>query len=54
MNNTITNVNTNPAEAEENAGEVIKITGSVIDGAVANNTYNGNKLVFNDGIGQVI
>ncbi len=54
MNNTIVNVNTNPAEAEENAGQVIKITGSVVDGAIANNTYNGNKLVFNDGIGQVI
>lgn len=54
MNNTITNVNTNPTEAEENVGEVIKITGSVVDGAIANNIYNGNKLVFNDGIGQVI
>lgn len=54
MNNAIVNVNTNPAEAEENAGEVIKITGSVVDGAIANNTYNGNELVFNDGIGQVI
>lgn len=54
MNNTIVNVNTNPAEAEENAGEIIKITGSVVDGAIANNTYNGNELVFNDGIGQVI
>lgn len=37
MNNAITNVNTNPAEAEENAGEIIKITGSVVDGAIANN-----------------
>ena len=54
MNNAIVNVNTNPAEAEENAGEIIKITGSVINGAIANNTYNGNELVFNDGIGQVI
>ena len=54
MNNAITNVNTNPAEAEENADEIIKITGSVIDGAIANNIYNGNELVFNDGIGQVI
>jgi hypothetical protein len=54
MNNTITNVNTNPSEAEENAGEIIKITGSVVDGAIANNIYNGNELVFNAGIGQVI
>jgi hypothetical protein len=54
MNNVITNVNTNPVEAEENAGEIIKITGSVVSGAIANNTYNGNELVFNDGIGQVI
>ena len=54
MNNVVVNVNTNPAEAEENAGEVIKITGSVVDGAIANNTYNGNELVFNKGIGQVI
>jgi hypothetical protein len=54
MNNVITNVNTNPAEAQENAGEIIKITGSVVDGAIANNIYNGNELVFNGGIGQVI
>ena len=54
MNNIIANVNTNPAEAEENAGEIIKITGSVVDGAIANNIYNGNELVFNEGIGQVI
>lgn len=54
MNNTITNVNTNPAEAEENAGEVIKITGAIVDGAIANNTYNSNQLVFDNGIGQVI
>lgn len=54
MNNTIVNVNTNPAEAEENAGQIIKITGAVVDGAMANNIYNGNELVFNDGIGQVM
>jgi hypothetical protein len=54
MNNTITNVNTNPSEAEENAGEIIKITGSVVDGAIANNLYNNNELVFDNGIGQVI
>ena len=54
MNNAIANANTDPAEAEENAGEIIKITGAVIDGAIANNTYNGNELVFNNGIGQVI
>lgn len=54
MNNVITNVNTNPVEAEENAGQIIKITGSVVDGAIANNIYNGNELVFNEGIGQVI
>lgn len=54
MNNAITNVNTNPAEAEENAGEIIKITGSVLDGAIANNIYNGSELVFNNGIGRVI
>jgi hypothetical protein len=54
MNNTITNANTNPAEAEENAGEIIKITGSVVDGAIANNVYNGKELVFNGGIGRVI
>lgn len=54
MNNTMANANTNPAEAEENAGEIIKVTGSVVDGAVANNIYNGNELVFNNGIGQVI
>ena len=44
----------NPAEAEENAGQIIKITGTVVDGAMANNIYNGNELVFNDGIGQVM
>lgn len=54
MNNVITNANTNPAEAEENAGEIIKITGASVDAAIANNTYNGNELVFNNGIGQVI
>ena len=54
MNNIITNVNTNPVEAEENAGEIIKITGSIVDGAITNNIYNGNELVFNAGIGQVI
>lgn len=54
MNNVITNANTNPTEAEENAGQIIKITGIVVDGAIANNTYNGNELVFNNGIGQVI
>jgi len=54
MNNTMVNANTNPAEAEENVGEIIKVTGSVVDGAVANNIYNGNELVFNNGIGQVI
>ena len=54
MNNTISNVNTDPAEAEENNGEIIKITGFVVDGAIANNVYNGNELVFNGGIGRVI
>lgn len=54
MNNTVTNANTNPAEAEANAGEIIKITGSVVDGAMANNTYDGNEIVFNDGIGKII
>lgn len=54
MNNVITNVNTDPAEAEENGVEIIKITGDVNNGAIANNTYNGNELVFNNGIGQVI
>lgn len=54
MNNIITNANTNPVEAEENAGQIIKVTGVVVDGAIANNTYNGNELVFNNGIGQVI
>lgn len=54
MNNDIANVNTNPAESEENAGEIIKITGAVVDGAIANNIYNGNELVFSNGIGQVI
>lgn len=54
MNNVVTNVNTNPAEAKENAGEIIKITGSVVDGAIANNTYDGNELVFDGGIGKVI
>lgn len=53
MNNTIANANTNPTEAKENGGEIIKITGSVVDGAFANNTYNGNELVFDNGIGQV-
>jgi hypothetical protein len=54
MNNVITNANTNPAEAQSNNGEIIKITGSAVNGAIANNTYNGNNLVFNNGIGQVI
>lgn len=54
MNNIMANANTNPAEAEENGSEIIKITGSVVDGAIANNTYNGNELVFNEGIGQVL
>lgn len=54
MNNTITNTNTDPAEAEENAGEIIKITGAVVDGALANNTCDGNKLVFNGGIAKVV
>lgn len=54
MNNVIVNVNTDATEAEENAGEIIKITGSVVNGAIANNIYNGNELVFNDGIGRVI
>ena len=54
MNNIITNVNTNPTESEENGDEVIKITGSIIDGAFANNTYDGNTLVFDSGIGKII
>lgn len=54
MNNVITNANTNPSEAEENGSEIIKITGSVIDGAMANNIYDGNELVFDGGIGKVI
>jgi hypothetical protein len=54
MNNVITNANTNPTEAEENSGEIIKITGTVVDGAMANNTYDGNNLVFNNGFAKVI
>lgn len=54
MNNTIINVNTNPTEADENGDEIIKITGSVIDGAFANNTYDDNTLVFDNGIGKIV
>lgn len=54
MNNTIANVNTNSAEAAENNGEVIKITGTVVDGAMANNTCDGNNLVFENGYAKVI
>ena len=54
MNNVITNVNTNPAEAAENNGEVIKITGTVIDGAMANNTCDGKKLMFNNGLAKTV
>lgn len=54
MNNVIANVNTDPIEAEENAGEIIKITGVVTGGAIANNIYNGNEFDVNNGIGQVI
>ena len=54
MNNVITNVNTNPAEAAENNGEIIKVTGVVVDGAMANNTCDGNKLVFDNGLAKVV
>lgn len=54
MNNVITNVNTNSAEAAENNGEVIKITGAVVDGAFANNTCDGNQLVFDNGFAKVV
>ena len=54
MNNVITNVNTNSAEAAENNGEVIKITGAVVDGAFANNTCDGNNLVFDNGFAKVV
>ena len=51
-NNTISTVNTNPAEAEENDGEVIKITGVVTDGILSQNTYNNQLINFIDGIGR--
>lgn len=54
MNNVIANANTDPTEAEENAGEIIKITGAVVDGAMANNAYNGSNLVFNNGLAKII
>lgn len=54
MNNVIANANTNPVEAEENNGEIIKITGVVVDGAMANNTYDGHELVFDSGLAKVL
>ena len=52
--NVIENVNTNPAEAEENNGEIIKITGAVTDGALVGNTYDGQAISFVNGIGKVL
>lgn len=51
--NVIKNANTNPAEAAENNGEIIKITGAVTDGALIGNTYGGQAISFVDGIGKV-
>jgi len=49
-NNIISNVNTNPTEAEENNGEVIKISGTVLTATTEGNTYGGKALTFADGI----
>lgn len=53
-NNVISNVNTNPAEALENNGEIIKITGSVVDGSMIGNTYNNDDISFTNGIGKIL
>ena len=53
-NNIIANVNTNAAEAAENNGEIIKITGVVTDGVTTGNTYGGSAIDFNGGIGKVV
>lgn len=52
-NNIISNVNTNPEEAAENNGEIIKVTGSVVEGSFTGNTYDNNNVLFVDGIGKV-
>ncbi len=49
-NNIISNVNTDPAQAAENNGQVIKITGTVTVPTAEGNTYNGKALTFVDGI----
>lgn len=53
-NNIISNVNTNPTEAAENNGEIIKITGFVVDGSFVGNTYDNNDISFINGIGKVL
>ena len=52
-NNIISNVNINPTEAEENNGEVIKITGIVTTPTTESNTYNGETLSFVNGIATI-
>jgi len=52
-NNVISSVNTNPAEAEDNNGEIIKVTGSVVDGSFVGNTYDNNEISFINGIGKI-
>lgn len=52
-NNIISDVNTNATEAEENNGEIIKISGVVTDGIVTGNTCDGVGIVFSGGLGKV-
>lgn len=49
-NNIISKVNTNPTEAAENEGQVIKITGTVTTPTAEGNTYNDKALSFIGGI----
>ena len=53
-NNIISNVNTVAKEAEENMGQVIKITGKVLSPASEGNTYNGETLNIIDGIASYV
>lgn len=52
-NNKISDVNRIPSEAEANAGEIIKVSGTVSNVSCENNTYNGKALVYENGIAKI-
>ena len=53
-NNTMTNSNNANDDTISDRGQIIKITGSVVEGTFENNTHNGDEITFTDGIAKVI